>query len=271
MPPWFNSHVAKPRIAFPEPHSGKPEYNARSIPQYAEAVAAAGGELIVIPLTASNEEIARTIATCHGALLPGSPADVDPQKFDQPKDPHTNPADAKRDNVDELLLQDAFNMRKPVLGICYGVQSLNVWRCGTLKQHIVTNTNHEAGRDVPVAHPVKIAGDSLLGEIARSVMNSKEKDKGVAPPLPRSGRVGIEVPVNSSHHQSVDKVGDGLRIVATSPEDHIIEAVELADRSQFVLGVQWHPERGIQSDAFAQAIFQRFISEAAEYHPKQNG
>src|SRR5689334_326018 len=159
----------KPRIAFPEPHSAKPEYNARSIPQYEAAVAAAGGELVVIRLSKSNEEIARTIATCHGALLPGSPADVDPQKFDQRKDPHTNAADPERDNVDELLLQDAFNMRKPLLGICYGVQSLNVWRSGTLKQHIATDVNHEAGRNVPIAHQVKVQPDSLLGEIARTV------------------------------------------------------------------------------------------------------
>ena len=246
--------MAKPRIAFPEPHSAKPEYNARSIPQYADAVAAAGGELVVIPLHATNEEIARTISTCHGALLPGSPADIDPQKFEQPKDPKTNPADPKRDNVDELLLQDAFNMRKPLLGICYGIQSLNVWRSGTLVQHIESKVNHEAGREVAVAHQVRVAPQSLLGEIARSVADGDNL-----------------LPVNSSHHQSVDHLGDGLRAVAISPDDHIIEAVELADGSQFVLGVQWHPERGTKSDPFAQAIFKRFISEAAKYHPKKNG
>jgi putative glutamine amidotransferase len=244
----------KPRIAFPEPHSGKPDYNARSISQYAHAVETSGGELVVIPLSASNEQIAKTIATCHAALLPGSPADVDPQKFDEAKDPHTNPADAKRDNVDELLLQDAFNMRKPLLGICYGAQSLNVWRSGTLKQHITTPVNHEAGRAVPIAHQVKIEPQSLLGEIARSVADGDNL-----------------LPVNSSHHQSVEQAGDGLRVVATSPEDGIIEAVELADRSQFVLGVQWHPERGFDADALSRAIFQRFIAEAAQYSPKANG
>ena len=205
-------------------------------------------------MNASNEEIAKTIARCHAALLPGSPADIDPQKFDQAKDPHTNPADPKRDNVDELLIQDAFNMRKPLFGICYGVQSLNVWRTGTLKQHIATQVNHEAGREVPVAHQAKIEPHSLLGEIARTVADSDNL-----------------VPVNSSHHQSVDQPGDGLRVVATSPQDGIIEAVELADRSQFVLGVQWHPERGFDTDALSRAIFQRFISEAAAYAPKKNG
>lgn len=244
----------RPRIAFPEPHSGKPDYNARSIPQYRHAVETAGGELVVVPLGATNEQIARTISTCQAALLPGSPADVDPQKFDEPKDPHTNPADPKRDNVDELLLQDAFNMRKPLLGICYGIQSLNVWRTGTLVQHIESMVNHEAGRAIAVAHKVKIVPDSLLGEIAHSVADGDNL-----------------VPVNSSHHQSVGTVGDGLRVVASSPEDNVVEAVELADRSQFVLGVQWHPERGYDADSLSQAIFKRFVSEAAKFTPKANG
>ena len=243
-----------PRIAFPEPHSAKPDYNTRSIPQYRDAVTAAGGELVLVPLNATNEEIAKTIATCHGILLPGSPADVDPEKFDQLRNPKTNDADPKRDNADELLLQDAFNMRKPILGICYGVQSLNVWKTGTLVQHIESKVNHEAGRDVPVAHKIKVEPDSLLGSVARSVADGDSL-----------------VPVNSSHHQSVDRIGDGLRIVATCPDDHIIEAIEGTDKNHFVLGVQWHPERGYASDPFSQALFTRFISEAAKYQPKRNG
>jgi putative glutamine amidotransferase len=243
-----------PRIAFPEPHSAKPDYNARSIPQYRDAVIAAGGELVVLPLNATNEEIARTISTCDAILLPGSPADIDPEKFDEPRNPKTSDADPKRDNADELLIQDAFNMRKPILGICYGIQSLNVWKTGSLVQHIESRINHEAGRDVPVAHKVKVETDSLLGSIARTVADGDNL-----------------VPVNSSHHQSVDRVGDGLRAVATCPEDDIIEAIEGTDRNHFVLGVQWHPERGYASDPFSQAIFARFISAAAKYQPKKNG
>jgi putative glutamine amidotransferase len=106
---------------------------------------------------------------------------------------------------------------------------------------------------VAVAHKVKITPDSLLGEIARSVADSDNL-----------------VPVNSSHHQAVDTVGDGLRVVAASPDDNIVEAVELADRSQFVLGVQWHPERGYDADPLSQAIFKRFVSEAAKFRPKAN-
>jgi putative glutamine amidotransferase len=243
-----------PRIAFPEPHSVKQDYNARATPHYRDAVTAAGGELVLIPLAASNEEIARTISGCHAILLPGSPADIDPEKFDQSRHPKTNDADPPRDNADELLLQDAFNMRKPILGICYGVQSLNVWKTGSLVQHIESPVNHQAGRDVPIAHKVKLEGKSLLGDIARTIADSDNT-----------------VPVNSSHHQSVDRVGDGLRVSAICPEDHIIEAVEGTDPKHFVLGVQWHPERGYASDAFSQAIFKRFISEATKYTPKKNG
>lgn len=244
----------RPRIAFPEPHSAKPDYNARSIPQYQHAVEASGGELVVIPPTASNEEIARTLSTCHAALLPGSPADLDPQKFAQPRDPHTNDADPKRDNLDELLLQDAYNMRKPLLGICYGIQSINVWRSGSLVQHVSSRVNHEAGRDVRVAHQVQLAPASLLGEIARTIADADHR-----------------VPVNSSHHQAVDTIGDGLCAVAECPEDHIVEAVEGTDPGHFVLGVQWHPERGFDSDPFSQALFRRFIAAAGTYQPKPNG
>ena len=138
----------KSRIAIPVPHSQKQDYNARSLPLYESAVRECGGEPVRIPLDASPEEIAKLIRDCQAVLLPGSPADIDPQKFGEAKDPKTNPADAPRDNVDELLLQDAYNMHKPVFGICYGLQSLNVWRSGTLLQHIEgTDVNHEAGRD----------------------------------------------------------------------------------------------------------------------------
>ena len=109
------------------------------------AVRAAGGEPVVIAATATNSEIAQAVKRCDGVLLPGSPADVDPEKYGAQRHPETAPADAFRDNADELLLQDAYNMRKPVFGICYGLQSLNVWRTGTLDQELPAGVKHEAG------------------------------------------------------------------------------------------------------------------------------
>ena len=120
----------KPRIAIPLPNSTRPDYVLRALPQYEGAIRAAGGEPVIIAADASNAEIAQAVKHCDAVLLPGSPADIDPEKYGAERHPKTAAADPFRDNADELLLQDAFNMRKPVFGICYGLQSLNVWRTG---------------------------------------------------------------------------------------------------------------------------------------------
>src|SRR6478609_8839120 len=171
----------KPRIAIPDPCSYDREYSGRALPPYLRAIEAAGGEGVVIPLQSSPEEIARLITSCAGILLPGSKADVDPQKFNAAAHAKTAPADPPRDAADELLLQDAYNLRKPVFGICYGLQSLNVWRTGSLVQHIESSVNHNAGAKVEVAHKVAVAAASRL---AREILHGKD---------------AAHVPVNSSH------------------------------------------------------------------------
>ncbi len=229
----------------PEPCSYDLEYSNRALPAYLSAVEAAGGEPVVIPLASSPEEIARIITGCSAILLPGSKADVDPQKYDAPKHPRTSPADHLRDAADELLLQDAYNLRKPVFGICYGLQSLNVWRSGTLVQHIQSPINHSAGPKVEVAHAVRIEADSLLATAA--------------------GESEHSIPVNSSHHQSADTVGDGLRVVARCPDDEIVEAIEGTQSGHYVMAVQWHPERGFERDAFSANLFRALIKAADEW------
>ena len=169
----------RPRIAIPLPHSSDPEYAERAMPQYERAVELAGGEPVRIPLDRSPAEVMKLIERCDGVLLPGSKADVDPAKYGAAKHEKTDPSDPKRDTVDELLLQDAYNMHKPVLGICYGLQILNVYRSGTLLQHIESAVNHEAGRTVPVAHQVEIAPGSKLAEI---VGRSSGRDSGELQP-----------------------------------------------------------------------------------------
>src|SRR5436189_697954 len=158
----------KPRIAIPLPHGADPEYAGRAIPQYERAVELAGGDPVRIPLDQAPAEVMKLIERCDAVLLPGSKADVDPAKFGAARHPKTAAADARRDTVDELLLQDAYNMHKPVLGICYGLQILNVYRSGTLLQHIESPVNHEAGRKVPIAHSVEIDPQSKLAEIVTS-------------------------------------------------------------------------------------------------------
>ena len=87
------------------------------LPSYLQAIESAGGEPVVIPLGLAPAEIARLITSCSAVLLPGSKADVDPQKFGAKRHPQTAPADPLRDTADELLLQDAYNMHKPVLAM----------------------------------------------------------------------------------------------------------------------------------------------------------
>jgi putative glutamine amidotransferase len=253
-----------PRIAIPVPHSGDREYAERSLPQYERAVEMAGGIAVRIPLDQPPAEVMKLVKGCDAALLPGSKADVDPFKYDARRDPRTADADADRDKVDELLLQDAYNMRKPVLGICYGLQSLNVYRTGTLLQHIESPVNHAAGRKVAVAHTVEVEPGSKLATIvsaggeghgfSRTAQTAKEASAPEGQPL--------AVPVNSSHHQAAEVIGDGLRVVARSPQDGVIEALEGTSADHFVLAVQWHPERSINEDEPSRAIFRALVDAA---------
>jgi putative glutamine amidotransferase len=126
----------KPRIAIPIPTTRDLAYNQRAWPLFENAVARSGGEPVAVPLTLSPAELRDLIATCDGVVLPGSPADVDPALYGAECDPATNPADPAREAVDYALLNDAAKHGKPVLGVCFGVQSMNVWRGGTLIQDL---------------------------------------------------------------------------------------------------------------------------------------
>ena len=249
--------MQKPRIAIPVPTSTDLEYNRRSWAQYAAAIERSGAEPVEVPLNQPPAATAKLIAGCQGVLLPGSGADVNPQKYGQEPDPETNPADPARENVDELLLQDAHNMGKPIFTICFGTQMLNVWRGGTLVQHLTPMpVNHVAGRSVGLAHPAAIAPNSLLAEIVNGQRTTDNIER---------------ISINSSHHQAIGIPGDGLRVTARSPEDGVVEAVEGTPEGvggNFVLGVQWHPERTFEENAASRALFSRFVAEAAAWQPR---
>ena len=262
-----------PRIAIPQPTSTDPEYNERSWKLYAAAVERAGGVAVQVPLNQPQASLARLASSCEAVLLPGSAADLDPEKYGAERLPECNAKDGAREAVDDLLLQDAFNLRKPILGICYGLQSLNVWRSGKLIQDLPrffaekasgdpTNqkpVNHKPGRTVAHAHPVAVVPDSQLAAIVKDAEDSEPVDR-------QPGFVRISV--NSSHHQAIAAPGDRMRIVATSPEDGVIEALEGASDGQWVLGVQWHPERTYEGSAASRAIFDAFVQAAAAWKPE---
>ncbi len=235
----------RPRIAIPVPHSGDTEYARRALPQYERAIESEAGEPVRIPLDETAGKVKKLVEQCDAVLLPGSPADVEPEKYRATRDPKTADADLPRDSVDGILLEDAYALRKPILGICYGLQILNVHRAGSLIQHIESPVNHEAGRTVAVAHRVVVNSGSMLEQIVKEA----EADAS-------------QLPVNSSHHQAADVVGDGLRIVARCPDDGIVEAIEGTTPGHFVLAVQWHPERSVDDDAASRAIFRALINAA---------
>lgn len=237
--------MKQPRIAIPEPTSRDVVYNDRSWRQYAEAVEKSGGIAVKIPLSATQSEAAQLVASCEGVLLPGSGADVNPEKYGQEPIHECNPADPAREAVDELLMQDAANLHKPLFGICYGFQAWNVWRGGALIQDLKTGVNHRPGRDVREAHRVNVSEGTKIEAI------TGEKD----------------LTVNSSHHQGVARPGDGLAVVARSVDDGLIEAVE-GTEDQFVVAVQWHPERSFDYDAASKALFAAFVKAAAEWQPR---
>lgn len=238
--------MRKPRIAIPEPTSNDEAYNTRSWRQYAQAVEASGGVAVKIPLSATPTEVAELAATCEGVLLPGSGADVDPQKYGQERVAECGPADPAREAADELLMQDAANLHKPLFGICYGFQAWNVWRGGALIQDLKTGVNHKPGREVREAHSVVLEEGTRIEALTRET----------------------KLTVNSSHHQGLERPGDGLLVAARSADDGLIEAVE-GSEDQFVIAVQWHPERSFDYDAASQAMFVAFVKAAAEWRPRE--
>jgi putative glutamine amidotransferase len=237
-------------VAIPEPTSSDSAYNQRSLPPYLAALRSAGATPIIVPLHEPQERVAKVLAGVQGILLPGSRFDVDPQRYGEDPIPECGEADPSRTAVDELLLQEAFNLHKPILAICHGTQSLNVWLNGSLVQDLKTAVDHRPGRDVLEAHPVQITPESRLA--------------GLVPP-----GSAAEPQVNSSHHQAIRVAGDSLLVSAVSAADGVVEAVELDSRDHFVLGVQWHPERSYSQSALSRAIFAAFVQAAVVWQPRR--
>lgn len=201
-------------------HSGPVQFagwetKATLLPQIAvDLVAAAGCVPVLLPPLPGIEEVADRL---DGLLLPGG-GDVDPGAYGASAHPKTERVDAGRDAAEFALLEAAFRARLPVLGVCRGMQVLNVFRGGTLHQHVpdlVGNTGHAQGPGGFGSQSVRLESGSQIARIMG----------------------GEQAMVPCRHHQAVDQLGDGLAATAWS-KDGIVEAVELADYP-FAVGVQW--------------------------------
>ena len=233
----------RPRIGVPWRTSVEEAHgHRRAYERYLRAVLEAGGEPVEISLSLAPAELKSVAEQLDGLVLPGSPADVESRRFGCATHLQNANPDKRREYTDDGLIDDALANGKPVLAICYGAQLLNVHQRGTLVQDIPSEMrnamDHDggAGRSESL-HPVRIQS----GQLAELAGSSSAR-------------------VNSSHHQSVGKLGHGLRVAARAP-DGVVEALEWTTGPGWALGVQWHPER-MPNDPFAAALFRRVVKEA---------
>lgn len=210
---------------------------------YLNAVLSAGGIPLIIPTGLSLEQLHETLERLDGLVLIGGP-DIDPQIFKGRAHQRVYGIDAQRDALDLSLARLAAANRKPFLGICRGIQVINVALGGTLFTDIADQKQqplqHDWYPDVPrdhLAHPVSIKPDSLLAQILG----------------------GSHFEVNSLHHQGLEQIAPTLTVSARSP-DGLVEAVEL-EGHPFGIGVQWHPEC-LQEHAPQRAIFSALVEAA---------
>ena len=241
-----------PRIAVPVPTSSDRTYNEQNWSVYARCLEVCGAEPVSFPLDLSVQQTQTLALTCQAVCLPGSPADVDPNQYGHEREAASAPADPAREQVDRMLLEQVFRANKPLLAICFGLQSLNVFQGGTLVQDLAPlPVNHAAGASVGVAHMVSVASGSLLASLSEGERMDRVDD--------------LRIPANSSHHQAVGIAGRGLRVTARCPQDGVVEALELeaASKHPFLLGVQWHPERTFSSRV-SRALFESFVAAARQ-------
>jgi putative glutamine amidotransferase len=222
--------------------------------QYLRAIVVSGATARRIPLLHHDEQ---KLCTCYeqidGLCLTGG-ADVSPVHYGEECHPHCEPADAARDQTELLLFRWARQDGKPILGICRGMQLINVAAGGTLYQDLASQRPHGSKHDYFSAiggHP----RDLLVHEVRVDITS-------------QLGRIlGLEqVRVNSMHHQAVKNLAPGLTATAFAP-DGLIEGIEAAD-GRFVIGVQWHPEELTENVPVMRRLFSA-LTEAASRHVAQ--
>ena len=196
----------------------------------------------MIPLLPTAEAVGPLADKLDGILLTGNDSDLDPALYRASRLDACGPTQPLRDCMDFFLLDKAMKRGIPVLAICFGIQSLNVFLSGTLIQDIAmeigTPIQHSSpGTKGPPVHKIQIKPGSVLEKLAG----------------------GLDAMVNSTHHQSVAQPGRGLEVIACAP-DGVIESVVGTNKHQWILGVQWHPEKSFGCDEFARNLFEYFLA-----------
>jgi putative glutamine amidotransferase len=192
--------------------------------RYVNSIRAAGGRPVLLPPGGDAAEADATVAVLDGVVIAGG-GDIDPATYGVARHPRTGVSTPDRDAWELAIADVAIRTDVPLLGICRGMQVLNVACGGTLHQHIPDLVGHEAhsgSEEGYGMHQVRV----ISGTTVQSILPGGEYFE-----------------VRTHHHQAIDRLGDGLITVGWA-DDGIIEAVEAATPGGFLLGVQWHPEQG---------------------------
>ncbi|MCD8088969.1 MAG: gamma-glutamyl-gamma-aminobutyrate hydrolase family protein [Oscillospiraceae bacterium] len=209
------------------------------LPGYMDGVKAAGAIPVILPLGSETEDVLAVFEKCDGLLMTGG-HDVSPSLYQEPRRAACGISCEDRDRIERALYERALAREKPVLGICRGIQLINVLQGGTLYQDLPTEHNsgiehHMKPPYTAVSHYVNIKRDSPLYDLIRTE------------------RLGV----NSYHHQAIKRLGEELEIMAVS-EDGLAEAIRHT-RQRFVWAVQWHPEFDFPVNPASRAIFETFV------------
>ena len=220
---------------------GEPTYFLRA--RYVDAVSDLGGIPFILPITDDPKLQAELLRRTDGLLITGSGPDLDPRLYGERPTARFKIMSKQRSAFELGLAKQALKLDRPILGICGGLQLLNVAMGGSLIQDIATQmpgalTHRQETAATQVSHRVKITRGTHLYKILRTGM----------------------LKVNSSHHQAPKKLAPGWVVNAVA-SDGIIEGLE-SPRHRFAIGVQWHPESLYQKDPASRRLFKAFLKEA---------
>ena len=203
--------------------------------KYVTAIQRAGGRAVLLtPDEDSIHNPEHVLSLVDGLVISGGVGDIDPAHYGEDQHPATNPVGGLRDSFELSLVKATERLDMPTLGVCRGMQIINVAHGGTLEQHLPDAVGHQDHRPKPGSyneHEVKLECGSLA-------------EKGVG---------AEQASVMSSHHQGVAELGDDLEATGWSMLDEMVEAIEHPERS-FMLGVQWHPEEDESSEVIASLV-----------------
>ena len=205
---------------------------------YVSALEAAGGVPIVFPFTLNSGNLVSMLSSVDGVLFPGG-GDVDPQLYDEPENGQMEKVDRELDCFQMIMARLAIERQMPVLGICRGIQLINIVLGGTLVQDI----------------PTQMA-ESALSHQGQGISRTTEHEIDIVAGTRLHSFFGTRIMVNSWHHQSIDELGKGL-VVSAMASDGVIEAAE--HRSLPVDLVQWHPELMMQKSSDMLPLFNAFV------------